>query len=137
MRDTGIGMDEAVKARMFEPFFTSKDKGKGTGLGLSTVYGVVSQAGGEIEVDSEPGQGSQFRIYFPAAAGEVGRFRHPPATAAPAGLETVLLVEDEASVRALAETILRKLGYKVLVADSGKAALEIWKERGRIPSTFC
>lgn len=128
--DTGIGMDESVKARMFEPFFTSKDKGKGTGLGLSTVYGVVSQAGGEIEVESEPGQGSKFRIYLPGATEEA----EAPAgsantTVATAGLETVLLVEDEASVRALAETVLRKFGYNVLVADSGEAALEIWRHR--------
>jgi PAS domain S-box-containing protein len=129
VRDTGVGMDEAVKARMFEPFFTSKDKGKGTGLGLSTVYGVVAQAGGEIQVDSEPGQGSQFRIYFPSAVAEAEEA--PPAAggAAPGGLETILLVEDEAGVRALTETILKKLGYKVLVADSGKAALEIWRDR--------
>ncbi|HWF11988.1 MAG TPA: PAS domain-containing protein [Bryobacteraceae bacterium] len=129
VRDTGVGMDESVKARMFEPFFTSKDKGKGTGLGLSTVYGVVSQAGGEIEVESEPGQGSRFLIYFPLAAGKV---EEPPALsadAAPVGLETVLLVEDEPGVRLLAETVLRKLGYKVLVADSGEAALKIWKEK--------
>jgi two-component system cell cycle sensor histidine kinase/response regulator CckA len=129
VRDTGVGMDEAVKARMFEPFFTSKNKGKGTGLGLSTVYGVVSQAGGEIEVDSEPGQGSRFRIYFPSAVGDVEDLPPPASQAAPAGLETVLLVEDEDSVRALAETVLKKLGYKVLVAASGKAALEIWQER--------
>jgi CheY-like chemotaxis protein len=129
VRDTGVGMDEAVKARMFEPFFTSKNKGKGTGLGLSTVYGVVSQAGGEIEVDSAPGEGSRFRIYFPAAVGEVEDLPPLASEATPAGLETVLLVEDEDSVRALAETVLKKLGYKVLVAGSGKAALEIWKER--------
>jgi len=107
VRDTGVGMDEAVKARMFEPFFTSKEKGKGTGLGLSTVYGVVAQAGGEIEVDSAPGQGSQFRIYFPLAVAEAEE-TPPPVSAAPGGLETILLVEDEAGVRALAETILKK-----------------------------
>ena len=129
VRDTGVGMDEAVKARVFEPFFTSKSKGKGTGLGLSTVYGVVSQAGGEIQVDSEPGEGSSFRIYFPRAEGEVEAVPVPESEQSAAGLETVLLVEDEAGVRALAETVLKKLGYQVLVADSGKAALAIWRER--------
>jgi PAS domain S-box-containing protein len=129
VRDTGIGMDESVKAQMFEPFFTSKDKGKGTGLGLSTVYGVVSQAGGEIEVDSEPGAGTHFRIYFPQAVGKVEEISSTPGDTSPVGLETVLLVEDEPGVRLLAETVLRKLGYKVLVADCGEAALEIWKEK--------
>jgi two-component system, cell cycle sensor histidine kinase and response regulator CckA len=128
VRDTGVGMDESVKAQMFEPFFTSKDKGKGTGLGLSTVYGVVSQAGGEIDVQSETGEGSRFRIYFPMATGEVEPQPMPQGDGAPVGLETVLLVEDEPGVRALADTVLRKLGYQVLVADSGQAALEIWKE---------
>ena len=131
----GVGMDAAVKAQMFEPFFTSKDKGKGTGLGLSTVYGIVSQAGGEIDVQSEPGHGSRFRIYFPESAGEPDD-DPPPTDGAPVGLETVLLVEDEPSVRALAETVLKKLGYSVLVADSGAAALEIWNTRS-VPSTFC
>ena len=130
VRDTGVGMDKAVKARMFEPFFTSKEKGKGTGLGLSTVYGVVVQTGGEIEVDSEPGQGSQFRIYFPSAPAEAAETSPPAAgDAAPGGLETVLLVEDEPGVRALAETVLKNQGYQVLAADSGNAALEIWRER--------
>jgi two-component system cell cycle sensor histidine kinase/response regulator CckA len=133
VRDNGIGMDESTKARMFEPFFTSKDKGKGTGLGLSTVYGVISQAGGDIDVESEPGEGSRFRIYFPLAQGEAEALPPVQNDAAPVGLETVLLVEDEPGVRALAETVLKKLGYKVLVADSGEAALGIWGEhRGSI-----
>ena len=129
VRDNGVGMDKAVKARMFEPFFTSKDQGKGTGLGLSTVYGVVAQAGGQIEVDSEPGQGSQFHIYFPSALAEPEEAPSLAGGPSAGGLETVLLVEDEESVRALAETILKKLGYKVLVADSGKTALEIFADR--------
>jgi two-component system cell cycle sensor histidine kinase/response regulator CckA len=133
VRDNGIGMDDATKARMFEPFFTSKDKGKGTGLGLSTVYGVVSQAGGDIDVESEPGAGSQFRIYFPLAAGSVEELPSPPDDGTPVGLETVLLVEDEPGVRALADAVLKKLGYKVLIADGGEAALGIWAEhRGSI-----
>ena len=133
VRDHGIGMDASTKARMFEPFFTSKDKGKGTGLGLSTVYGVVSQAGGDIDVESEPGEGSRFRIYFPLAAGKAEELPLLPNDATPVGLETVLLVEDEPGVRALADAVLRKLGYKVLIADSGEAALGIWAEyRGSI-----
>jgi CheY-like chemotaxis protein/two-component sensor histidine kinase len=128
VRDTGIGMDESIKARMFEPFFTSKDKGKGTGLGLSTVYGVVSQAGGEIEVDSEPGLGSRFRIYLPLSDGPIEDVTPNQTNSTPVGLETVLLVEDEPGVRVLAETVLKKLGYKVLVADSGEAALDIWRD---------
>jgi two-component system cell cycle sensor histidine kinase/response regulator CckA len=128
VRDNGIGMDEATKARMFEPFFTSKDKGKGTGLGLSTVYGVISQAGGDIDVESEPGEGSRFRIYFPMAEGEVEEPPPLPNVATPVGLETVLLVEDEPGVRALVEAVLKKLGYKVLVADCGEAALGIWED---------
>ncbi len=129
--DTGIGMDEKIKAHMFEPFFTSKSTGKGTGLGLSTVYGVVSQAGGEIEVDSEPGRGTTFRIYLPLASGPVEAI--PLVSSAPAGIETILLVEDEASLNTLAQTILRRLGYTVLAADSGPRALELWEEnKGRV-----
>lgn len=127
VRDNGIGMDAATKARVFEPFFTSKEKGKGTGLGLSTVYGIVAQSGGDIEVESEPNEGTRFRIYFPLAGGEPQELP-APSIAAPVGLETVLLVEDEPGVRALAETVLKKLGYKVLVADDGEAALGVWTE---------
>ncbi len=133
VRDNGIGMDDATQARMFEPFFTSKDQGKGTGLGLSTVYGVISQAGGDIDVESAPGAGSRFRIYFPLAAGNVQELPPPANDATPVGLETVLLVEDEPGVRALVEAVLRKLGYKVLIADSGETALGLWAEyRGSI-----
>jgi CheY-like chemotaxis protein/two-component sensor histidine kinase len=129
VRDNGIGIDDTVKAHMFEPFFTSKEKGKGTGLGLSTVYGIVSQAVGTVEVQSEPGEGSRFRIYFPLADGELEDRLPVPGETASVGLETVLLVEDEPGVRALVETVLKKLGYKVLVADGGETALRIWAER--------
>jgi len=129
VRDNGIGMDEATRAQLFEPFFSSKDKGKGTGLGLSTAYGVVTQAEGEIEVESATGEGSTFRIYFPQATGEIEDL--PPALPdpEPARLEMVLLVEDEASVRTLAETILRRQGYRVVSADCGEAAIKVWTER--------
>jgi CheY-like chemotaxis protein len=127
VRDTGIGMDEQIRPRIFDPFFTSKDKG--TGLGLSMVYGIVSQSKGRIQVDSAPGEGTVFRIFLPEAADEVESAPPPRNSGAPRGAETVLLVEDEASVRALAEMILRRLGYRVLVADSGPSAIGIWDEQ--------
>ena len=128
VRDTGVGMDGSVKAQLFEPFFTSKEKGRGTGLGLATVYGVVTEAGGKIEVDSSPGEGCAFRIYLPRAPEPVETHLPAPVTYAPPGIETVLLVEDEPSVRTLAEAMLKRLGYSVVTADSGLAALEIWRK---------
>jgi two-component system cell cycle sensor histidine kinase/response regulator CckA len=126
-------MDETIRPQIFDPFFTSKEKGKGTGLGLSTVYGIVTQARGRIDVESVPLEGTVFRIFFPAASGELEVALPLKPGSAPRGVETVLLVEDESSVRALAETILVRLGYKVAVADSGPAALRAWEERlGRV-----
>ena len=117
--DTGCGMDEATLAKVFEPFFTTKEKGKGTGLGLSTVYGIVKQSGGFIWVDSEPGQGTTFKIYLPLAAPDQQLWRPTISSdaARPRGDETILLVEDNESVRALAARALRNLGYRVLEAD--------------------
>jgi two-component system cell cycle sensor histidine kinase/response regulator CckA len=128
VRDTGIGMDESVKAHMFEPFFTSKERGKGTGLGLSTVYGVVSQAGGDVDVDSKPGEGSVFRIRLPLAE-RLPEEPRPVSEAPPTGGETVLVVEDEPSLRALAKTMLLRLGYEVVEAESGAHALELHSQR--------
>jgi PAS domain S-box-containing protein len=130
VRDTGIGMEDSVKAQIFEPFFTRKEKGKGTGLGLSTVYGIVSQARGHIEVDSRLGEGTTFRIYLPEGEAEAEAEPAPPANCveAPAGSETVLLVEDEPAVRALAAMILGRIGYRVLSAEDGPGALRVWKE---------
>jgi hypothetical protein len=105
--DTGTGIPREIQAQIFEPFFTTKEQGKGTGLGLATVYGIVKQSGGYIEVDSEPGQGTTFRIYLPrldAAAATVDRTARPVAAAG--GTETILLVEDEEGVRELARDIL-------------------------------
>jgi two-component system cell cycle sensor histidine kinase/response regulator CckA len=124
--DTGCGMDSETRARVFEPFFTTKEKGKGTGLGLSTVYGVVKQSGGYIWVSSEPGKGAAFKIYLPSVDQTVSAPQPQEASAAEvAGVETVLLVEDENAVRALLRRVLRSKGYRVLEAESGDEALKI------------
>jgi PAS domain S-box-containing protein len=124
--DTGCGIDEAIQRKIFEPFFTTKGRDKGTGLGLSTVFGIVKQSGGDIEVQSAPGEGSRFVAYFPlvdrlpgsvvAMNGVHEKLSH--------GSETVLLVEDEAAPRILSARVLREAGYTVIEAVSGEAALE-------------
>ncbi|HXY49890.1 MAG TPA: PAS domain S-box protein [Terriglobales bacterium] len=132
--DTGTGMDKETQSRIFEPFFTTKEKGKGTGLGLSTVYGIVKQSGGYIFANSSPGQGTTFRIYLPRvmdAAAHSGPVK--AASAAGGGSETVLLVEDEESVRQLVRETLLARGYKVLEADNGEAGLrQVREQRGAI-----
>src|SRR5262249_49052072 len=128
VRDTGCGMDETVKARIFEPFFTTKGVGKGTGLGLATVYGIVKQSGGHIEVFSEPGRGTTFKVYLPSTT-EAAASPAPARSQAhaPAGSGTVLLVEDEDWVRKLNREVLQRNGYKVLEARHGGEALEVCK----------
>ena len=121
--DTGSGMDAATQARIFEPFFTTKEVGKGTGLGLSTVYGIVEQSGGFIEVESEPDEGTAIRIFLPRApAAAVAAEPAAPGGCAPRGTETILLVEDEDDVRSLAAEMLERQGYRVIEARDATAA---------------
>ena len=128
MTDTGCGMDADTKAHLFEPFFTTKPIGEGTGLGLSTAYGIVKQSGGTIEVDSVPGEGTTFRVYLPIVEQPVSP-RKAPKVSSPAttGSETVLLAEDQSSIRTVLREFLESEGYKVLEAQNGNEALEIAK----------
>jgi two-component system cell cycle sensor histidine kinase/response regulator CckA len=124
--DTGKGMSEEVKTHIFEPFFTTKEKGTGTGLGLATTYGAVKQSGGSIEVYSEIGTGTTFKIFLPRVEEEAGK----PANGIlpkelPGGTETVLLVEDEDTVRNLGVRILGDLGYRVMQARNGAEAIAL------------
>jgi two-component system, cell cycle sensor histidine kinase and response regulator CckA len=130
--DTGAGMEESVRSQIFEPFFTTKSDSQGTGLGLSTVYGIVKQSGGYIWVDSAPGEGATFRLYFPRVEAD----RYEAAEAAEAGQDeapvvvgaTILLAEDEVAVRWLARRILERAGYRVLEAEDGDAALRVARD---------
>ncbi|OPZ07617.1 MAG: Blue-light-activated protein [candidate division BRC1 bacterium ADurb.BinA364] len=119
-------MDEETREHLFEPFFTTKSKDKGTGLGLATVYGIVTQHGGGIAVQSAPGQGAVFELYLPAT-GESRENGESDAAdeASPRGTETVLLAEDSDQVRSMTASMLRRLGYEVLLASSGREALEM------------
>jgi two-component system, cell cycle sensor histidine kinase and response regulator CckA len=123
--DSGCGMDETTQAQIFEPFFTTKEQGKGTGLGLAMAYGIVKQSGGQIEVYSEIGHGSTFKIYLPRVQEEMAAKEAAWLAVSPQGTETVLLVEDEEGVRSTVRLALATNGYTVLEAEDAKKALEI------------
>jgi PAS domain S-box-containing protein len=127
--DSGKGMTPEIRERIFEPFFTTKALGKGTGLGLSTVYGIVKRAGGHIDVDSKPNQGTEFRVYLPETK-EVPQISTAVASPAPParGHETILLAEDETGIRAMTRAYLESLGYHVLEAADGAEAVKVSRE---------
>ncbi|HEX2671483.1 MAG TPA: ATP-binding protein, partial [Polyangiaceae bacterium] len=130
--DSGHGIDEETRAHLFEPFFTTKERGKGTGLGLATVHGIVKQHRGAISVTSSPGQGATFRVFFPCTPESV-RPLSAATHAMPGRGETVLVAEDDPSVRTLVKSVLERNGYRVLVAEDGVSALELAREqKGRI-----
>jgi signal transduction histidine kinase/ActR/RegA family two-component response regulator len=126
--DTGLGMDENIQKRIFEPFFTTKEMGRGTGLGLATVYGIIKNHGGFIEVNSRKGEGTTFNIYLPATEVEVVEEKRADEKLV-RGSETVLFVDDEDLIIDVGEQILKRMGYTVFVARSGKEALEIFSKK--------
>ncbi|MEO7109596.1 MAG: ATP-binding protein, partial [Polyangiaceae bacterium] len=131
--DTGVGIDEATQSRIFEPFFTTKARDKGTGLGLSTVFGIVEQSGGCVNVTSKVGHGATFKIYFPCEDGAAQVERPSGVATTSNGTETILLVEDEEQVRVVARGVLQRHGYTVLDARGGVEALLICEQhRGPI-----
>jgi nitrogen-specific signal transduction histidine kinase/CheY-like chemotaxis protein len=131
--DTGTGMDIETLSRIFEPFFTTKDVGKGTGLGLATVYGIVKQHDGWVEVDSEPDKGTTFDVFFPADEEKAVSGKKDTADTAPVvgGTETILIVEDEETLREMARDILKDCGYRILEAATGRQALEVWNQSAK------
>jgi signal transduction histidine kinase/CheY-like chemotaxis protein len=135
--DTGCGMAADVAGRAFEPFFTTKEVGKGTGLGLSMVYGFAQQSGGLVQMQSEPGQGSAVRLFFPCiAAMQNEEPASPQQITAPDGSETILVVEDDDMVRAYVESELKSLGYRVIATSNGPAALDVLRQPGDVHLLF-
>jgi CheY-like chemotaxis protein len=127
VRDTGTGMSPEVQARIFEPFFTTKGIGAGTGLGLASLYGIVKNHGGHVRVNSEPGQGTEFSVYFPVSADETREGQEPGQARTPGGRETVLLVDDASSVLKTGKRMLESFGYTVLTARDGDEGLEVYR----------
>ena len=129
--DTGCGMDESIKSKIFEPFFTTKGSGRGTGLGLSTVYGIVTLSKGSIFVDSQPGKGTTFKIYFPRIAAKAeGLVQSSEVDELPRGSETILVVDDDDAVRKVAASLLSSAGYRIIEASNAEKALKIMTTLG-------
>jgi CheY-like chemotaxis protein len=128
VKDTGTGIDEKTKERIFEPFYTTKEVGKGTGLGLSIVYGIIKQHNGYIDMDTEIGKGTEFKIYLPVIESGIEEKNPAAITILPSGTETILLAEDNGEVRELTKNILQKFGYKVLEAVDGEDAIKKFVE---------
>jgi two-component system, cell cycle sensor histidine kinase and response regulator CckA len=132
--DTGTGITDEVKAHLFEAFFTTKPKGKGTGLGLSTCQTIVQQSAGYIDVYSEVGQGTTFKIYFPRVEEPLDAAALPPSPGSlPRGTETILVVEDDISLRHLARSVLEAQGYNVRTAPNGQEALRMTDQHKGLP----
>src|SRR3989454_7322068 len=130
--DNGCGIPREILPRIFEPFFTTKEVGKGTGLGLATVYGIVRQHQGWIEVESQVGRGTRFNVFLPSSSRTAGAPREPISSAEARGHgETILIAEDELALRRLAARVLRNLGYEGLEAASGMKAIKVWEQHGR------
>ena len=127
MTDNGIGMDEATRQRIFEPFYTTKEMGRGTGLGLASTYGIVKNHDGIINVYSEKGEGTTFNIYLPASDKRVAEEKETTGEIIE-GTETILLVDDEDMIVNVGEKILERLGYTAIIAKSGKEAIDIYRE---------
>ncbi|MEH6404779.1 MAG: PAS-domain containing protein [Sneathiella sp.] len=136
--DTGIGMDEGTKERVFEPFYTTKEHGKGTGLGLSMVYGFVQRSGGHLNIYSELGKGTTIRMFFPRTKNEISeeKVQNRQISDLPKGVETILVVDDEQGLRDIATRHLESLGYTIVTAENGEKALNIVEERHDIDLVF-
>jgi CheY-like chemotaxis protein len=126
--DTGEGMEESRREKIFEPFFTTKGVGKGTGLGLSIAYGIIKQHGGHITVQSESGEGTNFRIFIPLTESEAGEVKSREAPVPEGGRETVLLAEDDSDVRRFTRRVLEEFGYRVIEAVDGEDAIKVFRE---------